>query len=96
MYTDQTADKYSKLQQTKRNDLILISEFSCKIENVVLYWIKSYLSGQIQVVRFDGCLTISISITLGVLQGSYLGPLLFNLFINVLLSVITSSNKMLG
>ena len=48
----------------------------------ILNWIQSYLTDRRQKVRFNGKLSNQAKVTLGVPQGSHLGALLFNLYIN--------------
>ena len=52
-------------------------------------WFKSYLTGRKQVVKISGRLSTAGNITCGVPQGSILGPLLFNIYVN---DMITSVN----
>ena len=45
-------------------------------------WIRDYLSGRTQVTTINGCQSHAMPVTLGVPQGSVLGPTLFSLFCN--------------
>ncbi len=45
-------------------------------------WFRSYISGRIQFVTVDGYLSNPLPVSIGVSQGSILGPLLFWLFLN--------------
>ena len=51
-------------------------------------WFNDYLSGRSQVVGFNGVVSGSEPVTIGVPQGSILGPLLFILYVNDLPDVI--------
>ncbi len=53
-------------------------------------WFKSYLSGRSQSVSVDGHLSDTLSVSIGVSQGSSLGPLLLLLFLNDLPTVTES------
>ena len=56
-----------------------------------LQWFKSYLSKRTQFTRVNGCDSRVQSISLGVPQGSCLGPLLFSIYINDLPMVIDNA-----
>lgn len=60
--------------------LFNILEFKYRITGSALAWIKSFLCDRTQRVKIGNCLSDSLVITIGVAQGSILGPLLFNLY----------------
>ena len=52
------------------------------IRGLPLFWLSSYLSNRSQFVKINGCFSNYQSVSERVPQGSILGPILFNLFIN--------------
>ena len=59
--------------------------------DLILSWIKEFLSNRVMMVKVEGCLSQPTHITSGVPQGSVLGPILFSLYVNDLASVPSES-----
>ena len=72
----------SKAFDTVDHQLLLKKLRSLGLDNNSMDWFKSYLSAREQVVSIGNCLSCPKPISVGVPQGSILGPLLFIIYVN--------------
>ena len=87
---------YNRLQQgfdTLDHDLILHAVRHYGFNGMTLNWLRSYLSGRSQRVKYGGFLSSPATLMHGVPQGSVLGPTIFNIFINGLLNSLPSNSS---
>ena len=74
------------------HDLLIAKLNSYGFEKPALEYIYSYLKGRRQAVKINGTLSRFMTILAGVPQGSILGPILFNIFINDFYYIFKEAN----
>ena len=72
----------SKAFDTINHEILLYKLENYGFRGIVIDWFKSYLSDRKQFVRYQMHNSDHKTIKCGVPQGSFLGPLLFNLYVN--------------
>ena len=80
----------SKAFDSLRHDILIEKLAYYGVKNKALDLLKSYLSNRKQYVKLNDITSTVRSISVGVPQGSIIGPLLFNIFIN---DIVKASTK---
>ncbi len=66
-----------------------ILQRKCEQLNIDTHWLKSYLTDRSQSVKIDNVISSTQHVRFGVPQGSILGPILFNIYVNDMSSFIS-------
>ena len=85
-------NNFSKAFDRVTNFLLLKKLQLLGFNHKLLEWMSSYLSDRFQKVVFNNELADTLKVNSEVPQGSHLGHILFNIFINDLLTVISHSS----
>ena len=77
----------SKAFDSVSHDILLRK---CSNLNIDCFWLKSYLHNRTQAVKLRNVMSTKVTVSYGVPQGSILGPLLFNIYVNDMYKYISN------
>ena len=83
---------FSKAFDTVPHDILITRLHSSGISGGLLLWLKDFLTNRKQKVRVGSAFSDLLPVLSGVIQGSVLGPTLFNIFVNNVDTVIKYSH----
>ena len=85
----------SKAFDTINHEILSEKLYYYGIQDIALDWVKIYLENQTQFIQFGSSRSYSRKISLGIPQGSILGPLLFIVYVNNLPTVPSLTQSVL-
>ena len=91
-YTGTVLMDLSKAYDCLPHDLIIAKFEAYGFDNISLKLFHSYFSNRKQKVKIGSAISERIDILTGILEGSILGPLIFNIFINDLIMFIEKTD----
>lgn len=60
------------------------------LDPIICYWLHTYLKRRISIIKFDECFSFPFPLTTGILQGSPLSAILFDIYIDPIFKIVKS------